>query len=166
MKLLFSLDLEKCIACGACAVACLDQNDIDVTKGETSLRTVFSMEEDSGGAVEYRCLSIACMHCDNAPCIKSCPTGCLRKDETTGLVVYDNSSCIGCHSCSLACPFGAPHFNKLGKMVKCDGCAVRLQNGLQPACVRVCPTEALAVYREEDYPKIKAGKYLRLPADD
>lgn len=165
MKLILDLDLEKCIACGACSVACMDQNDIDVTEGEMPFRTVFAMEKGRRDAVEYLCLSMACMHCDHAPCIKGCPIGCLKKDEATGLVLYDNTSCIGCHSCSLACPFGAPHFNKSGKMVKCDGCKVRQQHGLQPACVRVCPTNALTVCREKDYSNIKAGKSLRRLVD-
>ena len=61
------------------------------------------------------------------------------------------SGCIGCHSCAMACPFGAPSFNAQGKMVKCHGCYVRLQYGLQPACVRVCPTGALRMVTEEEY---------------
>ncbi|MBC7293714.1 MAG: 4Fe-4S binding protein, partial [Thermoleophilia bacterium] len=51
--------------------------------------------------------------------------------------------CIGCHSCSIACPFGVPRFGQEGTMQKCDLCTVRLENGLEPACVRVCPTKAL-----------------------
>ena len=100
MKITFQCDKEKCMACGACAVACMDQNDIDVARGETPLRHVVQYEE-AGHRVF---MSLACMHCKNAPCVKGCPTGCLYKHEETGLTLYDSSKCIGCHSCSMACP--------------------------------------------------------------
>ncbi len=92
------------------------------------------------------------MHCDDAPCISACPVGCLRKDPETGFTVYDNANCIGCKSCALACPFGAPRFRPSdGKMVKCDGCNIRVKNGLQPACVRACSFGALTCVTEEEY---------------
>lgn len=142
MKITFQCDKEKCMACGACAVACMDQNDIDVARGETPLRHVVQYEE-AGHRVF---MSLACMHCKNAPCVKGCPTGCLYKHEETGLTLYDSSKCIGCHSCSMACPYGAPtflSFDSQDRMKKCDGCIERLRNGMEPACVRVCPVGAL-----------------------
>ena len=149
MKMIFDLDMDKCVACGACAVACMDQNDIHPEAGEELFRTVGIVEPVSQGrALGF--LSLGCMHCADAPCIAACPTGCLRKDGM-GLTVYDNSLCIGCHSCSMACPFGAPTFNQEGKMEKCDGCAVRVAHGMEPACVRVCPTGALKLYTEAEY---------------
>ena len=133
-----------------CAVACMDQNDFDPKTGSAPFRTVFETEhmEEKPAFHHY---SVACMHCDNAPCITACPVQCLRKDPETNLTVYDNTRCIGCHSCAMACPFGAPSFNAQGKMEKCNGCYVRLQYGLQPACVRVCPTGALRMVTEEEY---------------
>ena len=124
MKMIFDLDMDRCCACGACAVACMDQNDIEITE-EHPLRKVFAMEGTNGHAY----ISVACMHCEDAPCIAACPVGCLSKDER-GLTVYDSTSCIGCHSCAMACPFGAPTYNRFGKMQKCDGCAERLSHGL------------------------------------
>ena len=139
MKMIFDLDMDKCCACGACAVACMDQNDIEITE-EHPLRKVFAMEGPKGHAY----ISMACMHCEDAPCITACPVGCLSKDER-GLTVYDSTNCIGCHSCAMACPFGAPTYNRFGKMQKCDGCAERLAHGLEPACVRTCSLGALKV---------------------
>lgn len=139
MGFVIDLDIAKCSACGACAVACMDQNDLDVDGGEQAFRVVSVVED--GPRCEY--LSIACQHCEDAPCILACPCGCLLKDETTGFTVFDNNACIGCHSCAMACPFGAPCFNKDGKMQKCDGCAVRVHCGMEPACVAICPTGAL-----------------------
>lgn len=160
MKLYIDLDLEKCSACGACAVACMDQNDID-TQSETPFRNVFAVDKKGKDGKEAVYASIACMHCVDAPCVTGCPAGCLTKDEDTGLTLYDNTNCIGCHSCAMACPFGIPSFNKMGKMQKCDGCAERQLHGMEPACVRVCPTGALKVYTEEEYKEAKAGRSIQ-----
>ena len=161
MKWILDLDMELCVSCGACAVACMDQNDIDVERGDGPFRRVWQMEEVRRDVVSCLNLSMACMHCADAPCIKGCPTGCLRRDEATGMVTYDNAACIGCHSCAMACPFGAPAFTHQGKMRKCDGCAVRVQNGLLPACVKVCPYDALKLVTEEEYGKLHAGRSVR-----
>ena len=159
MKMIFDLDMDRCCACGACAVACMDQNDIEITE-EHPLRKVFAMEGTNGHAY----ISMACMHCEDANCIVACPVGCLSKDER-GLTVYDSTSCIGCHSCAMACPFGAPTYNRFGKMQKCDGCAERLSHGLEPACVRTCSLGALKVYTEEEYAKVHTERSLRKIAE-
>ena len=145
MKLKLQLDVDRCCACGACSVACMDQNDIDIAIMSPYRRVA---EYETGK--EYVYTSVSCMHCDDAPCIQGCPVGCLRKDTETQLTVYYNTNCIGCHSCSMACPVGAPSFNKKNKMVKCDGCLARLQHGMKPACVLVCPTGALEMVDTEE----------------
>ena len=89
------------------------------------------------------------MHCEDAPCLMACPTGAIAREAGTRVVKVNAELCIGCHSCSIACPFGVPRFGKDGTMQKCDLCSVRLENGLEPACVRVCPTKALAPGRPE-----------------
>lgn len=164
MRYMFLLDTKKCIGCGACAVACMDQNDIDVQAGEKPYRQCFSVEmgTDPGAKVSY--LSMACMHCADAPCIQGCPVGCLKKDEETGFTVYDSTNCIGCHSCAMACPFSAPCFNNDGKMTKCNGCVDRVKEGLLPACVRVCPFGALQLVSEEEYASMTRGKTAKLLA--
>lgn len=152
MKYVFMLDEAKCIACGACAVACMDQNDIEPQNGDTPFRNCFVNEKGTGSESQFTFLSIACMHCENAPCIAACPTGCIRKDEETGFTVFDNTNCIGCHSCAMACPFAQPCFNgNTGKMTKCDGCLDRVKQGLKPACVKVCPFGALQMLPENEY---------------
>lgn len=137
------LDVSKCVSCGACAVACMDQNDLDVKGGRRPYRNVFDMERQEGGDTAYSHLSLACMHCTDAPCIVGCPSACLKKDPETNLTVYDTTNCIGCHSCAMACPYGVPGFGADGKMVKCDGCYVRVHHGMKPACVKACPIGAL-----------------------
>lgn len=141
------LDISRCCACGACAVACMDQNDIDVENGLRPFRSVFRDDWSINADGLPTHFSIACMHCPEAPCVLACPAGCIKKDEATGLTLYDNTHCIGCHSCAMACPFGAPAFTPDGKMQKCDGCAERLRAGLEPACIRACAFGALKVVR-------------------
>ena len=92
------------------------------------------------------------MHCDNAPCVTACPSGCLYKDPETGLTLYNTQYCIGCHSCAMACPFGAPTFGPDGKMRKYDGCIDRLRAGLEPACVRSCTFGALQLVKADEDP--------------
>jgi len=139
----FYLDLDRCTGCFACAVACMDQNDLEVGPEPTAWRQVFAVETGAGPEARIRYVSLSCMHCEDAPCLIACPAGALRRDAATGAVVVAADLCIGCHSCSMACPFGAPRFGSDGIMQKCDLCAVRVEHGLQPACVRVCPTKAL-----------------------
>lgn len=159
MALVIDLDMDKCSACGACAVACMDQNDIDTEQLEAPFRVVSILERGR----EPHCftfLSVGCNHCTDAPCVDACPCGCIYKDAETGLTLYDNTNCIGCHSCAMACPFGVPSFNSQGKMEKCDGCSVRLAHGMEPACVRVCPTGALRVYTEEAYRAVHGSRSI------
>lgn len=150
MKLVFSFDSERCTACGACAVACMDQNDIDVEAGQESYRRVFETTEHG----KITAVSTACRHCSPAPCAAACPMGCFYKDEETGLTLYDNRSCIGCRRCLAACPWEAVTFRPTGmkkpkvRMEKCHGCLERIRAGLPPACVRVCPTGALTLIKE------------------
>lgn len=145
MALRFDLDIDKCTACGACAIACMDQNDISIPARERPLRCVFLQENPEGDTPEarFQYYSMACMHCDNAPCVNACPVGCIFKDPETNLTLYDTTNCIGCHSCAMACPFGAPAFTAEGKMHKCDGCIERIRHGMIPSCVRACPNGAL-----------------------
>lgn len=147
-QMMFEFNSAVCISCGACAVACMDQNDID-PDSQMPFRHIQTLERTENGKVTFRNISTSCMHCSDAPCVQACPTGCLYKETDTGLTLYDNSKCIGCHSCVMACPFGAPAFTALGKVAKCNGCAVRLENGLEPACVRVCPFDALKLIPAE-----------------
>lgn len=161
MKKILDLNSDLCISCGACAVACMDQHDIDVECGDGPFRKVYLLEEQKEDIITYMNLSMACMHCEDSPCVKGCPSGCLSRDEETGMVVYDNNACIGCHSCSMACPFGAPAFTEQGKMRKCDGCAVRVREGFLPACVKVCPYDALKLYTIEEYADVRTLESVR-----
>ena len=162
-KYAIDLDITKCISCGACSIACMDQNDFQVKEGQRPFRNVFDLEMEQKGEVKYSHLSLACMHCSDAPCITACPSACLRKDPETNLTVYDTTNCIGCHSCAMACPYGIPSFGENGTMIKCDGCYERVHHGMLPACVKACPVKALQlVDTEAKEPQIQPEHSLRM----
>ena len=142
MKYGISIDINRCTGCQACAVTCMDQNDLDGAPGDPAWRTVFRVEDAMAPASKSYYISIGCMHCSTAPCIAGCPSGALQREDD-GMVTVDESVCIGCRTCLSLCPFGAPRFNRAGKMQKCDLCSERIHAGLDPACIRVCPTRAL-----------------------
>jgi len=156
-KRIFDIDLNRCSGCYACVVACMDQNDIIAADNDFMWRDVSSLS--GKGKIQYA--SLACMHCDDAPCLIACPTGAISRDEVTRLTGADKSKCIGCHSCVMSCPFGAPKFDSDGKMEKCTGCSIRVENGLVPACVRICPTRALKYDTIENIEKGKKLQSLR-----
>lgn len=152
---------EKCSACGACSMACMDQNDIDLKKGQWAFRWPMEYENYKKSPGDCAYLSISCRHCEDAPCIAACPTGSVKRDYSTGMVVYDQAKCIGCHSCSMACPFGIPGYSpENGRMQKCDGCYIRLQNNLKPACVNACSFGALLCLNDEEFRRLQKDKAL------
>ena len=115
-------DVQKCVGCYACAVACMDQNDTDLLGGDLMFRSVMHVENMEAGEVRIAHVSTACMHCDNAECLDACPSRALRRDPESGAVIVRRELCIGCHACAMACPFGIPRFGGDGTMQKCDGC--------------------------------------------
>jgi anaerobic dimethyl sulfoxide reductase subunit B len=151
----FSFDVSLCSACMACVVACQDQNDLD---DEPAFRKVTSYESGNASSAKISSLSIACAHCGDSPCLMVCPTGAIFKRDDSGTIHINRDLCVGCHSCQLACPFGAPKFLKDGKMAKCDLCYARVASGLQPACVKTCPTGALNADSLEDLTRQKVEK--------
>jgi len=154
------LDLELCVGCGACVVACMDQNDIYPEKGQPASRRIYRIEggEFPDASIQY--LSAGCMHCEDSPCVIGCPTGAATRDDRTGAIVVNKALCIGCHSCALACPFGVPRYDQDDKMQKCNLCIERVEVGLEPACVRVCPTAALKFESPNKLLELKESKFV------
>jgi Fe-S-cluster-containing dehydrogenase component len=100
------------------------------------------------------------MHCEDSPCVIGCPTGAATRDDRTGAIVVNKALCIGCHSCALACPFGVPRYDQDDKMQKCNLCIERVEVGLEPACVRVCPTAALKFESPNKLLELKESKFV------
>ena len=152
----FSFDIARCSGCMACMVACFDQNDMP-GNGST-YRHVSKIETGAYPIVNIQYVSLACMHCGKAPCISVCPTKAICKSPEKGIVTVNQEVCIGCHFCATVCPFGAPQFPEGTLMTKCDLCVARMESGLEPACVRTCPTKALGFGTMEKLTEEKAKK--------
>lgn len=142
-------DEHLCIACKACEVHCKVYNKVPVGLKLGILLQVGPhldnepSKKHKGQKVRMRTLYMPCNHCDEAPCLKACPTGAMRR-RTDGIVYIESGACTGCKGCLLACPWQVPQFDpKQGKMRKCDLCRHRIDAGLKPACVTGCTMGAL-----------------------
>jgi sulfite dehydrogenase (quinone) subunit SoeB len=162
-KLGLVIDLDTCVGCHACAVACKQWNDIGAfgplsdedSQGAEPAGTWFNRVHsydvlpDGGGSAMTVHFPRSCLHCENAACVTVCPTGASYKRAEDGIVLVDESKCIGCKLCAWACPYGAREFDVATRVIKkCTLCVDRIYNeALQawdrvPACVQACPTRA------------------------
>jgi formate dehydrogenase iron-sulfur subunit len=140
MRAAMLIDTTRCVGCNACAEACKKTNHLPgEIDAKLTARTWTHVEEHGGTYVRRMC-----MHCDQPSCASVCPVGALFKSER-GFVAYDESRCIGCRYCMVACPFGVPKYEwekALPRVQKCVGCLDRLEKGEIPACAAACPAEA------------------------
>lgn len=151
------VDLSRCIGCKACEVACKEWNDLDSeivpnfgsyqSHRDLSPHTwilVRFTEVETGGRLRWLIRKDACLHCGEPGCLYACPAPGAVVQYENGIVDFDRESCIGCRYCIAACPFGIPRFEPgTGKALKCNLCVDRVANGLEPACVKTCPTDAI-----------------------
>ncbi|MEE2887654.1 MAG: 4Fe-4S dicluster domain-containing protein [Planctomycetota bacterium] len=136
----FVIDQTRCIGCHACTVACKAENDVPLGDFRTWVKYT---ETGTFPEVRRDFSVLRCNHCTNAPCITICPVVALDK-RPDGIVDLDRNVCIGCKSCMQACPYDALYLNEeTGGAEKCHYCAHRVDQGLEPACVVVCPEEAI-----------------------
>ena len=142
MRYGFAIDQRTCIGCHACTVACKTEHEVPLGQFRTWVKYV-----DSGTFPDTtRSFGVMrCNHCTDAPCVKICPTQALFKRDD-GIVDFDNSRCIGCKSCMQACPYDAIYIDAdTHTAAKCNMCAHRIDEDLEPACVVVCPTHSIWV---------------------
>jgi len=153
MALLY--DTTICVGCKACQVACKQVNGLPPETDEQGIYempnhltgktwTVIKLYQPEGDEPWSFC-KIQCMHCQDPACVSVCPVGALVK-ESNGAVTYDTKKCFGCRYCMAACPFDIPKYEwekNLPLIQKCNFCAARQAEGLNPACYDACPTGAL-----------------------
>jgi Fe-S-cluster-containing dehydrogenase component/formate-dependent nitrite reductase membrane component NrfD len=136
----FVIDNRKCIGCHACSTACKSENDVPLGVNRTWVKSV---EVGRFPDVRRTFQVTRCNHCANPPCVRICPTGAMYQ-RTDGIVEFSSDSCIGCKACMQACPYDAIHIDPETKTAaKCHFCSHRLEIGLEPACVVVCPEHAI-----------------------
>jgi anaerobic dimethyl sulfoxide reductase subunit B (iron-sulfur subunit) len=116
----FYFDPNNCMGCNACAIACKDRHGIedehvDWRRVETATKGTFPNYQEKN-------VSMSCMHCEDAPCEKVCPTNAIQKRDSDGIVTINRDACIGCGYCEWACPYGAPQYGDEGLMQKCNLC--------------------------------------------
>lgn len=162
-------DSSRCTACRGCQVACKTWFNLPSPTGlnenpftgsyqspmdlNGSTRLLISFHEEAGGdkGVKWAFGRRSCQHCGDAPCTQICPSGAVYKVASTGLVNVDDSKCIGCKFCLTACPYDVPRYRAdNGRLEKCTGCADRIEQGLEPACVTTCQPEALQFGDRDD----------------
>jgi Fe-S-cluster-containing dehydrogenase component len=140
MRLAMAIDTLRCVGCMDCVVACKTENE--VPEGycrdwiATEVRGRFPTV-----AMEIR--SERCNHCDRPPCVTCCPTGASHVEPFGALVLVERDLCIGCKACLAACPYDARFIHPEGYADKCTFCVHRVKEGLEPACVAVCPTRCM-----------------------
>ena len=136
----FIIDNRKCIGCHACTVACKAEHDVPIGVNRTWVKYIEKGEFPNS----RRVFSVMrCNHCEDAPCVEICPVEALfiRPD---GIVDFDNRRCIGCKACTQACPYDSIYIDpETHTAAKCNYCAHRIDVGLEPACVNVCPEHAI-----------------------
>jgi formate dehydrogenase iron-sulfur subunit len=158
-RMKFLCDADRCIECNACVTACKNENEVP---WGINRRRVVTLNDGKPGE---RSVSMACMHCTDAPCAAVCPVNCFYT-TADAVVLHSKDLCIGCGYCFYACPFGAPQYPKVGnfgsrgKMDKCTFCAGgpeadntkeeyekyganRLAEGKLPLCAEMCSTKSL-----------------------
>lgn len=172
------LDLSRCVGCYACSVACKVENG---TPPVVWYAPVYEKEVGHYPNAKRMFIPALCNHCEDAPCLKACPTGAIHKRDD-GIVLVDQQTCCGSRACVAACPYGAlsyvedvkgefgeelTSFEKtlyksvVGTVQKCTFCAHRIDKGIyEPACVQTCPTKC-RIFGDLDDPRSDVSRLIR-----
>ncbi|WP_413285345.1 hydrogenase 2 operon protein HybA [Vibrio sp. MA40-2] len=175
-------DSTLCIGCQACVYKCQEVNQLDTNpqadtfsvNSKLSIYThnIIQVWEDGTGSEKdqldngYAYTKRQCMHCIDPDCVSACPVSAMTKDPITGIVSYDKKYCVACRYCMVACPYNVPQYEYddiYGQIQKCQFCnqkgVERIDKGLLPGCVEVCPTGAV-IYGKRDQLLAEAKKRI------
>ena len=152
------IDVTTCIGCKACEVACVEWNDMPFrqTTFDNTYQTMpstawnywnlikFNEHPRDDGTLKWLMRKDQCMHCEDPGCLRACPADGAIVQYTNGIVDFHQENCIGCRYCVTGCPFDIPEVQSATKKVyKCTLCSDRVGQGLEPACIKACPTGCL-----------------------
>src|SRR5271169_2694069 len=173
------IDTSTCIGCKACEVACQEWNDLNVvgTEQRGTYQTMPTLdasfwnlirfdEHEVEGGLAWLMRKDQCMHCADPGCLEACPAPGAIVQYANGIVDVNAENCIGCGLCETGCPFDVPRFSaKTGKMSKCTLCVDRVDSGLEPACIKACPTGCLHFGTKEDMVELGHARVRQLQAN-
>ncbi len=182
MQYAMVIDLNRCVGCHACAIACKAEWEVPTENGRNWVRRLGPAETPAGLSKTY--YPGLCNHCDSPVCVEVCPADTVEKTFTcpetgkkktmevaatykhpfTGVVLIDKDRCLGCGACADACPYGAryvnPDLGEDGKADKCTFCIERVSVGLEPACVQTCLSNA-RIFGNMNDPKSEVARYIK-----
>ena len=173
------IDTTLCIGCKACEVACQEWNDLEFTLGtfDGSYQTMPDLtpnfwnlikfnEVERDGGVKWLMSKYQCMHCHEPGCLLACPAPGAIVELPNGIVDFNHDNCIGCGYCITGCPFDVPRLSpKTKKVYKCSLCSDRTAVGLEPACIKTCPTNCLTFGERGDLLHKAESRAAELRAD-
>ena len=166
------IDTTICIGCKACEVACVEWNDMPFspTTFDNTYQTMpetrwnfwnlikFNEHQREDGTIQWLMRKDQCMHCADPGCLRACPADGAIVQYTNGIVDFQQENCIGCEFCVSGCPYDIPKFNPATKKVyKCTLCSDRVGGGLEPACIKACPT-GLPEVRDQGRHEVHCGR--------
>ncbi len=171
------VDTTTCIGCKACEVACVEWNGYPFrpTSFDNTYQTMpntewnywnlirFDEHENADGTFQWLMRKDQCMHCEDPGCLKACPADGAIVQYSNGIVDFQQEHCIGCQYCVTGCPFDIPKFNQETKKVfKCTLCSDRVNAGLEPACIKSCPTGCLHFGSKDDMVALAQARATQL----
>jgi formate dehydrogenase beta subunit len=174
------IDTSICIGCKACEVACQEWNDLPLVPTEQvgTYQTMPTLNATYWNLIQFREIGEPnngfqwlmrkdqCMHCAEPGCLQACPAPGAIVQYSNGIVDVDPERCIGCGLCETGCPFDVPRYSsRTGKMAKCTLCVDRVTAGLEPACIKACPTGCLQFGEKADLLAMAAHRVDQLKKD-
>jgi formate dehydrogenase iron-sulfur subunit len=171
------IDVTTCIGCKACEVACVEWNDhpFRETTFDNTYQTMpstewnyynlikFDEQQHDDGTFQWLMRKDQCMHCADPGCLRACPADGAIVQYANGIVDFNQEHCIGCQYCVSGCPFDIPKFNLTTKKVyKCTLCSDRVGQGLEPACIKACPTGCLHFGTKDEMKELAEGRAQQL----
>ena len=171
------VDVTTCIGCKACEVACVEWNDLPFreTTFDNTYQTMPTTEWNFWNLIKFNehqpdnenmmwlMRKDQCMHCADPGCLRACPADGAIVQYTNGIVDFQQENCIGCQYCVSGCPFNIPKFNSATKKVyKCTLCSDRVGQGLEPACIKACPTGCLHFGTKQEMVQLASARATQL----